>query len=186
MAPRPALDTPAAGTLTANCKIEGNNEVSMKRMRQLMTVFVGTVALVSLAACGGSGSANEPTNTSVPPTSTTAATPTATMVPATPTATTAPSPTAMSGATGTAGGADAQLIAEGKQIFEVTAGNIGCAYCHTKEATGDVAIGSPDIRGVTQAQIIDALETRAQMTFITMTDQEIKAVAAYLKTLAPQ
>lgn len=47
---------------------------------------------------------------------------------------------------------------------------------------GDPVLGSPDIRGVTADQIFDALETRAQMTFITMTEQEVNAVTAYLAT----
>ena len=70
-------------------------------------------------------------------------------------------------------------------MFEKTAGGLGCAYCHQLDASGDPAIGAPNIRGVTDAQIIDALNTRVQMSFLNLTNDEITAVAAYLMTLTP-
>lgn len=80
------------------------------------------------------------------------------------------------------GGVD--LLAMGQDLFDKTAGGLGCAYCHGADALGDPVLGSPDIRGVTEDQIWDALETRAQMTFITMSAEEVKAVSAYLGTIS--
>jgi mono/diheme cytochrome c family protein len=158
----------------------------MKKMiiARITGIGAGALALLSVAACGGSG-ADSPTatRTSVPPTNTPTAKETATKPPATPTVT----PSATSGVpTQPAGNGDEQLIALGKNVFENTAGGVGCAYCHHADATGDTDIGSPNIRGVTEAQINDALATRAQMAFITLTNEEIRAVAAYLKTLAEE
>ena len=150
--------------------------MNKKITARILSVAIAALGLAALAGCGGG---SDPTATPLPPT----ATPTATPAPPTPTATPTPAPTAQPTNTTVSGGGDAQLIAAGKEVFDKTAGSVGCAYCHHADATGDVVIGSPDIRGVTEAQIVDALATRAQMAFITLTDDEIKAVAAYLQTL---
>ena len=147
---------------------------------KMLGAIVGLLAVVSLAACGGSGDATATIEPTATPPATVA--PTATLPPATLTPTTSPvandpTPTTDNGSS------DGQLLALGKEVFDTTAGGLGCAYCHKADATGDALLGSPDIRDVTEGQIWDALDTRAQMTFITLTDEEVRAVAAYLATI---
>jgi mono/diheme cytochrome c family protein len=77
-------------------------------------------------------------------------------------------------------------LAIGKDVYDKTAGGIGCAYCHKADATGDPVFGSPNIQNVTADQIWDALETGALMTFITLTEEEVQAVATYLGTIGSQ
>lgn len=76
--------------------------------------------------------------------------------------------------------------ANGKAIFEKTAGGVGCAACHGLDARGKRDLASPNIRGKTVSDILRALETRAQMRFINLSDDELEAVAAYLKVLNGQ
>lgn len=154
---------------------------------RLTALVAAASIMLLLLGCGGSNGADP---TTVVPTNTPQATPpptsTATVTPATPTTiVVATVPATLPASTPASGEVDGQMIALGKQVFDETAGGIGCAYCHHADATGDLTIGSPNIRGVTEGQIIDALATRAQMSFITLSDEELKAVAAYLKTLAP-
>jgi len=77
----------------------------------------------------------------------------------------------------------AALKAKGEEIFQKTAGGVGCQYCHGKDAKGGNL--GPDIRGKTGEEIIGALG-RDPMTFIYLTDEEIEAVAIYLKYLQSQ
>ena len=146
------------------------------RISHFGAVVIGMVALVLLTACGGVEAIATSTPTANAPQAT------ATPVPPTP----EPTPTAPVAATPTPTGGvdDGHLVVLGKVLFDVTAGGIGCAYCHQADAMGDVSVGSPDIRSVTEAQIWDALETRAQMTFMTLTNDEVRAVAAYLGTFS--
>ncbi len=80
-------------------------------------------------------------------------------------------------------GADVDLVAQGEEIFQVTAGGVGCQFCHMSDATGLVG---PDIRGKTAKDITDAIGGGApDMAFLqSLTEDEIAAVAAYLATLA--
>lgn len=80
----------------------------------------------------------------------------------------------------------ADLIAQGKEIFEKTAGGVGCALCHGFDAKGDPSQGAPDNRGASADTIFAALASRPQMSFITLTNDEIDAVAAYLAFLATE
>lgn len=75
-------------------------------------------------------------------------------------------------------------IAKGREIFEFTAGGVGCASCHSHFALGDIAIG-PNIRGVTEDTIHSALENVELMSFLNgkVTDEDIHAVATYLQYL---
>jgi mono/diheme cytochrome c family protein len=72
------------------------------------------------------------------------------------------------------------LIALGKEIFEVTAGDIGCAYCHGMDARGNLEIGGPIILGASEELIKEALGRVDIMNFITLSDEEASAIAAYL------
>ncbi|MCH8103621.1 MAG: c-type cytochrome [Chloroflexi bacterium] len=86
----------------------------------------------------------------------------------------------------TTGPSDEELIAQGKEIFVKTAGGVGCALCHGLDAKGDPSQGAPDNRGASADTIFAALASRPQMSFITLTNDEIDAVAAYLAFLATQ
>lgn len=79
-----------------------------------------------------------------------------------------------------------QTPANGKAIFEKTAGGVGCAACHGLDGRGKRDLASPNIRGKAVSDILRALETRAQMRFINLSDDELEAVAAYLKVLNGQ
>ena len=76
-------------------------------------------------------------------------------------------------------GDDSQL-AEGARVFDTIAG-VGCKTCHGEYAEGDVGVG-PYIRGATEGMIRAAIDATDAMVVITsvITDDEVKAVAAYL------
>jgi len=137
--------------------------------------------LFALSACGGGSTATTAGTTAPPATSVTSTTQaTTTSPPATAATTTTAGTTAPST---TAGGGDDELIAAGEVLFMTTAGGVGCATCHGTDAMGIPDLAAPDIRGADFAMIADALATRAQMTTLTLSDADIKAVAAYLATL---
>jgi mono/diheme cytochrome c family protein len=72
------------------------------------------------------------------------------------------------------------LVDAGKVIFEETAGDVGCAYCHAADASGDVG---PNIQGMDVDTIRNAVHGGiAEMEFFDLTDDEIDQVAAYLAT----
>lgn len=73
------------------------------------------------------------------------------------------------------------LIAQGRLLFEETAGGegVGCAVCHGHFGMGDEQIG-PNNRGAPEARIRKALATVDRMSFLHLTDDEIKAIAAFL------
>ena len=79
---------------------------------------------------------------------------------------------------------DDPLVAEGKLVFEETAGGIGCAACHGLQATGNPDTGAPYIIGVSRAQLGAALHGGVpDMDFFKLSRQEAKAVLAYLQSL---
>jgi len=82
-----------------------------------------------------------------------------------------------------AAAAGGTLQAQGKVIFEQTAGGVGCAACHGMGGTGNSALGAPDIRGASQERVREALVGVAMMTAIRLTDAEIEAVVGHLQTL---
>jgi mono/diheme cytochrome c family protein len=81
----------------------------------------------------------------------------------------------------TAPAIDDPAVAAGEQLFQVTAGGVGCQLCHGSDATGLIG---PNIVGKTADDIRFQFENNDQMKFITLTDGEIEAVAAYLQFLA--
>ncbi len=94
--------------------------------------------------------------------------------------------TSQATATGSVVGTDPlndPLAAQGKIIFEKTAGGVGCQYCHGMDARGKIG---PNIRGKSPQAIKQALGTVVQMSIVHLTDQEIQAVSAYLRYLASQ
>lgn len=77
------------------------------------------------------------------------------------------------------------LIARGEEIFQKTAGGVGCAACHGPEAKGELEIG-PYIRGKPRETIADALKTVDEMEFLDLSEEEIDAVVAYLEYMETQ
>jgi uncharacterized membrane protein len=114
--------------------------------------------------------AGPPTPTTSPSTSTT------TMVPGGVTTT---SPDASP--TTTMPGSDDPLLALGKEVFEVTAGGLGCAFCHGSDGLGTVY--GPRIAGRSKEDISNALRWADGMTDITLTPDELEGVARYVRTL---
>lgn len=90
---------------------------------------------------------------------------------------------------GTPGGAVPQTAAapvstvSGRQIFEKTAGGIGCAACHGMDARGGASANAPDIRGADEARVRGALAGVAVMSRVTLNDAEIAAVVSHLRDL---
>ena len=79
---------------------------------------------------------------------------------------------------------DGALVAKGRMIFEKTAGGVGCAFCHGAYGKGKAELASPNIRGKTAQDVFSAMETRAQMNIVKLSDDEVNAVVAYLAVLA--
>jgi mono/diheme cytochrome c family protein len=75
------------------------------------------------------------------------------------------------------------LIAQGEEVFQKTAGGVGCQLCHGRDARGVIG---PDIRGATVSRVALAMSTVEQMAFIKLSIEEVQAVAAYLQSLATQ
>jgi mono/diheme cytochrome c family protein len=85
------------------------------------------------------------------------------------------------GAASSDSGPDEELIAKGRIIFEENAGGVGfgCAQCHGHFGMGDLQV-APNSRGASEERIRKGFATRDQMSFLRLTDEEIKAVAAFL------
>jgi mono/diheme cytochrome c family protein len=75
---------------------------------------------------------------------------------------------------------EADLLALGEEVYQVTAGGIGCKSCHGTDGLGDIG---PAIIGKSAETIRIQLDFNENMFFIILTDEEIEAVAAYLKVL---
>ncbi|MGE3842852.1 MAG: hypothetical protein AB7I50_14850 [Vicinamibacterales bacterium] len=80
-----------------------------------------------------------------------------------------------------AAAAAANRPVSGRDIFEKTAGGLGCAACHGMDAKGGSA--APDIRGADEPRVRAALAGVAVMSRITLNDAEIAAVVAHLREL---
>jgi mono/diheme cytochrome c family protein len=80
------------------------------------------------------------------------------------------------------------LLARGKALFEKDAGGVGCALCHGLDGKGKPELATPSNRGASEQLIWNALETRAQMTFMlgTLSSDDVRAISAYLAELATQ
>jgi len=84
---------------------------------------------------------------------------------------------------GTVQANDDATLAEGARVFNTIAG-VGCKTCHGEYAEGDLGVG-PFIRGATEATIRATIDANNEMIIIknSITDDQIKAVAAYLGRL---
>ena len=79
--------------------------------------------------------------------------------------------------------AAANPAALGRDIFEKTAGGVGCASCHGMNARGGAQFNAPDIRGADEARVRSALAGVTFMSQITLNDAEITAVVGHLQEL---
>lgn len=147
----------------------------------------GAATLAVLSACGGSTARSIPAPATSQPRTTIQPTPTATPTPIATVVAQAPTPPA--------GSSNSELLAQGKLIFEKTAGGVGCAYCHGLDGKGNgpAGVGAPPNRGKTEEQLRHLLEggetasgNPPMMSFIKLTDEEITAVVAYLQWLDTQ
>jgi mono/diheme cytochrome c family protein len=75
---------------------------------------------------------------------------------------------------------DMEAVERGRVVYDVSAGGVGCAMCHAPFATGDIG---PDVRGMTAADVGDALGNIPDMEFISLSDADLDAVGAYLEWL---
>ena len=76
------------------------------------------------------------------------------------------------------------LRAKGEEIFQKTAGGVGCKTCHGTDGKG-IPNTAPDVRGKSADDIQRALGGDA-MNFIRLTEDDLKAVATYLNYLSSQ
>lgn len=83
---------------------------------------------------------------------------------------------------------DEDLLAKGRKVFEETAGEIGCAYCHGAEGKGNgiADVNAANIQGLQKMQIQTALGAVEMMDFISLSDEELEAVSAYVQQLGTQ
>ena len=134
------------------------NKHLIKAITAGMSIFI--IALL-FPACGG-----KPAATPLPATKTPAS--------PTPPPVTAPAPPKV----------DPSVVrAKGEQLYQKTAGGMGCQACHGADGKGGNL--GPDIRGKSGDDIKRALGGDA-MSFIRLPDDDIEAVAAYLKYLQSQ
>jgi len=78
-------------------------------------------------------------------------------------------------------GGDEALLALGREVYEVTAGGVGCASCHGSQGEGSAV--APRIAGRSKAVIEGALGWVAEMADIELTPQELDAVSRYVRQL---
>lgn len=99
----------------------------------------------------------------------------------TPTTTPGPGPT-----TTPAGGSgpDEDILVAGKQIYDVTAGGVGCASCHAFDGQG--TNDGPNIIGSSKSSISGAMGGGVpDMDDIKLSSEQLEAVYQYLRTLTP-
>ncbi len=72
---------------------------------------------------------------------------------------------------------DADMIAKGKAIFDAGVGGIPCTACHGEDQT---SIIGPTITGDDAGMVHAALAKVGAMQSLTLTDEDIAAVSAYL------
>jgi len=152
-------------------------------------IGLAATALVAASACGGAPAPAKATSAAPTKAAATTASSAATAAATTAAATKAAAPagTAAAPAAAPKAGGD-PLLAQGKELFEKTAGGVGCASCHGMDGKGNgpAGVGAPANRGADENLIREKLGTVELMASVKLTDAEIKAVAAYLKFLATQ
>ena len=81
--------------------------------------------------------------------------------------------------------APTSLIERGEEVFQRAAGGVGCASCHGVDARR-IDGSAPEILERPAKAIERALAVVPQMRFISLTDDDLDAVAAYLHFLKSQ
>jgi mono/diheme cytochrome c family protein len=155
--------------------------------RRTLVVALGVLAMVLTACSQSTVSASIDDEPAVqPPTATSAPTaipePTAAPTESEQEAAEIPMPDTPSDTNGGSPSED-ELVALGEEIYQRTAGGIGCQACHGVDASGDVG---PNILGKSAQTIQTQLESNEAMQFIILSDSEIQALAAYLGWLESQ
>ncbi len=80
-------------------------------------------------------------------------------------------------------------LAQGKLLFEKTAGGVGCAACHGLDGKGSpTPVNAPNIRGKNEGDVRAAISGGVPMMteIIKLNDEQIAAVVAYLDYLSRQ
>jgi len=78
---------------------------------------------------------------------------------------------------------DSEVLALGKEVFDVTAGGEGCAACHGFDGRGTSE--GPNIIGVSKSSITSALGGGVpDMADFGLTQEQIEAVYQYVRTLS--
>lgn len=113
-----------------------------------------------------------------------------------PTPTPTPTPRPVTTATATvgpdatpeAGLPDSDALVLGRLVFEETAGDVGCAYCHGLDGRGQGEGGedAPNIRGASRSEVRQALKGAFDMSDIKLSSEELAAVIEYLQYLIKQ
>jgi len=86
--------------------------------------------------------------------------------------------------TGQAQDLDDPRVAAGKELFEESAGGVGCATCHGLDGSGNPDAGGPYIRGVASSTFKSAVHGGVPvMEFLELNAKEEKEVFAYLTYL---
>ena len=127
------------------------NKHIIRSLISVMAIFIVMVSL--LTACGGKPASTPSPSPATPPP---AVTPTPKVDPA-------------------------ALKAKGEEIYQRTAGGVGCKSGPGTDGKG-IPNTAPDVREASADDIKRALGGDA-MNFVRMTDEEIQAVAAYLQSL---
>ncbi len=139
-------------------------------------IMLAVGASILLGACGGDESPGTAVQAAtVAPVATVAAPATATVLPTEP-----PTNAASPGAAPSGPGSDPRAL--GEEIYQKTAGGVGCQYCHGSDASGGIG---PAIINRSSAEIAGALDRVEAMSFILLETEEILAVAEYLAYLGP-
>ncbi len=76
------------------------------------------------------------------------------------------------------------MRAKGQELYQKTAGGVGCQACHGADGKGKPNT-APGVRGASADDIRRALGGDA-MNSISLSEEEIEAVAAYLEYLDSQ
>ena len=147
-------------------------------LRTVLILIGGLAAIVALSACSGAAA---DTVTAGPPAGARGA--------ALPPSAAAPAPRpATSGSQSGAAPASSTLLAQGRKVFEETAGGVGCAYCHGHDGkgTGPAGLQAAFIQDKKEVDIRYAMANLPMMSIVKLNDQEVEAVAAYVQTLKDQ
>lgn len=159
----------------------------LKNIHSRLALLGATTAIALAVACGGSGSSSSDTPSGTAASDASTATTAPTMA-ATEAATSAPTTAATAEATTGGDEAEPSQFEIGREIFNKTAGGVGCAFCHGADGKGDgpAMLGAPANRGATEQLVREKLAGVPDMSGIKLTDAEIDAVVVYLAYLAEQ